>query len=431
MTETLHIDPDSRLEAVRRQLTHYRGRQIVLLLPDGWSELDNTARMRLLQRQAQIQRSELALVTRQEATRKVASALGIPVFNRIEEAEERHWRMDPALPLVDLRKPAAGLPDPPPWRRPDLVQRMARPTLHQARQQRIRSEARYRQLLPTWLRLVGYSFAGALIVLLLGGFTIYVLPAATVTVTPGRAVVNTVVPLTANPDIDAPDLEVNLLPGRLVETSLELTGTLATTGLSQRPTDKATGTVVFVNTGSAPVSIPVGTVVSTGTGTPVRFRTVSAAELAGGQGAQVSVPIEALDPGVSGNTRANSISVVEGAMRFRVTVLNSNGTFGGGSQLAPTVTQADRDNLLAQLQEQTQARALETLQRELEPGEWLPPETVKTFVIAQAFSAFNDEETPELGLTLRTLIQGVAVNEATTREAMLSALQRAIPERGM
>jgi hypothetical protein len=112
-------------------------------------------------------------------------------------------------------------------------------------------------------------------------------------------------------------------------------------------------------------------------------------------------------------------------------VVNPNGTFGGGSQLAPTVTQEDRDNLLAQLQEQTQARALETLQSKLEPGEWLPPETVKSFVIAQAFSAFNDEETPELGLTLRTLLQGVAVNEATTREAMLAALQGVIPERGM
>jgi hypothetical protein len=129
--------------------------------------------------------------------------------------------------------------------------------------------------------------------------------------------------------------------------------------------------------------------------------------------------------------RANTISVVEGPLRFRVTVINQSGTFGGGSQLAPTVTQADRDNLLAQLQEQTAARAVETLQGELQPGEWLPAETVQTFVIAQAFSAFNDEEAELLELTLRTLIQGVAVDEATTRQVMLAALQRTIPPKGM
>jgi hypothetical protein len=430
MAEILTIDPGARLEAVRRQLAQQRKTQVLLNLPEGWDKLNNPARMRLVQRQAQIQRCELAVVTRDEATGRAARELGIPVFLRLEDVEGRTWRMDPPLPAMDLRRPAAGLPDAPPWRRDEVVGRMARPTHHHARQQRIKREARYRKPLPAWLRPAGYTLLGALLVALLGGFTFYVLPAATVVLTPGRAPVNAVIQLTANPDIGEPDLEVNLLPGRLIETSLELTGTIATSGVAQRPTDLARGSVVFVNTGSAPVSIPVGTVVSTGTGTPVRFRTLADAELAGGQGVQVTVPIEALEPGTVGNVRANSISVVEGAMRFRVTVISPNGTGGGGSQLAPIVTQQDRDNLLAELQTTTQARALERLQAELEPGEWLPPETVKTFVIAQAFDAFNDEETPTLGLTLRTLLQGVAVNEATTRQAMLTALQSAIPSRG-
>jgi hypothetical protein len=430
MTEILTVDPIARLEAVRRHLAKHRRKRILLDLPDEWTELDNAARMRLLQRQAQIQQCELGLVTRNEATRKAAQQVGVPVFHRVEDAEGRAWRMHSDLPPVDLRRPAAGLPDPPPWRRGDLVANMARPTLHHARQARIRSEARYRQPLPLWLRLVGYGMMGALMILLVGGFGVYVLPAATVTLVPGQAPISTQVQLTANPDIDTPDLDINLLPGRLVETSLELTGTIRTSGVSQRPTDKASGTVIFVNSGNTAVSIPVGTVVSTATGTPVLFRTVAAAELASGVGQRVSVPIEAVEPGTIGNVRANTISVVEGPLRFRVTVLNPNGTFGGGSQLAPTVTQADRDNLLAQLQEQTEARAVETLQQELQPGEWLPAETVKTFVIAQAFTAFNDEEAEELGLTLRTLIQGVAVNEATTREVMLAALQRTIPPRG-
>jgi hypothetical protein len=319
MFELIEVDPTVRVEAVRRQLAQRRNRQILLVIPNEWGELDNTARMRLLQRQAQIQRCELALVTSNEATRKAARELGIPVFARVEDAEGRVWQMDPALPLIDPRQPAVGLPEPPPWRQDDVVARQSAPTLHHARQQRIRSEERYRQPLPLWLQLAAYSFVGLLIIFFVGGFTIYVLPAATITVVPGKAPVNTTVQLTANPDIDAPDLEINLLPGRLIETSIEVTGTIRTTGSTQRATDLARGTVVFVNTGSAPVSIPVGTVVSTGTGTPVRFRTTAAGELPGGIGQQLTVPIEAIDPGVTGNVRANSISVVEGAMRFRST----------------------------------------------------------------------------------------------------------------
>ncbi|RIK41749.1 MAG: hypothetical protein DCC55_10940 [Chloroflexi bacterium] len=430
MTTILSIDPEARLEAVRRQLAQQRNRRVVLDLPDEWDELDNAARMRLLQRQAQIQRCELGVVTRNEATRKAARQVGVPAFARVEEAEGRNWRMNPLLPPVDLRHPAAGLPEPPPWRRDEAVAWMARPTRHQARQQRIRSEERYRRPLPLWLRVAGYTLVGLLIVSLLAGFTLYVLPAATITVAPGQAPVNALVQLTANPNIDIPDPEINLLPGRWIETSLEVTGTIPTSGVAQKPTELARGNVVFINTGSAGANIPAGTVVSTGTGTPVRFRTVAPAELPGGQGARVTAPVEAVEPGTVGNVRANTINVVEGALRFSVTVVNPEATFGGGSQLAPVVTQQDRDNLLAQLREITEAQALETLQRNLEPGEWLPPETVRMFIIAQAFSAFNDEETPELGLTLRTLLQGVAVDEESTRTAMLAALQQTIPSRG-
>ena len=49
------------------------------------------------------------------------------------------------------------------------------------------------------------------------------------------------------------------------------------------------------------------------------------------------------------------------------------------------------------------------MQEELEPGEWLPPESVQTYVIAQVFDQFKDDEAETLGLTLRLLVQGLAV----------------------
>ena len=73
---------------------------------------------------------------------------------------------------------------------------------------------------------------------------------------------------------------------------------------------------------------------------------------------------------------------------------------------------------------------LANLQEELEPGEWLPPESVQTFVIAQVFDQFKDDEAETLGLTLRVLVQGVAVEAEEMNEAMLATLQDAVPEEG-
>ncbi len=181
MTEVYQVSPIAGLDAVRRMLGQWRGKRVALELPEGWLELDTVARMRLLERQAQIQNVELALITRHDPTRQAAKQVGVPVFARTEDAVSRRWRMDPPYPLIDPHNPHATLPDPPPWRRTDEVNRLAMPTHRQARQERIRKEMNYRKPLPTWLRWAGNLLMGALIVAILAGFTFYVLPAATVT----------------------------------------------------------------------------------------------------------------------------------------------------------------------------------------------------------------------------------------------------------
>ena len=430
MTEIIHVSPDASFEAVRRQIGQIRAERLALALPDGWTDLDNLARMRLLQRQAQVQRTELALVTRDEPTRQAAKQAGIPVFYHVQDVDKRNWKMNPLLPLVDSQHPDAGLPEPPAWRRGDLVNQESRPTRFKARQQRILAEDRYRRPLPVWMQWISPIFIGSMIGLLLFFFLIYILPAATITLVPGRDIINLTVPLTADANIDVPDYEAAVIPARLLETNIEEFGTIVTTGAQQKATENSVGEVVFSNLGNAAVQIPIGTVVTTSSGTPVSFATTSQAELPSGVGQRVTVPVEALEPGVSANVRANTINTVSGALRFRARVTNQTPTYGGGSELVPVVTQADQDLLLAQLQEAAEAKALAALQEELEPGEWLPPESVQTYVIAQVFDQFKDDEAETLGLTLRLLVQGMAVEASEMNEALLVALQEEVPEEG-
>jgi hypothetical protein len=338
--------------------------------------------------------------------------------------------MYPELPLVDPRSPAQGLPEPPPWRRAEIVARTARPSHYQTRRQRIRAEEAARRPLPYWLRLIGYVAMGSVVAAVLLFFVRDVLPAATVTLVPGRDTMEVSVPLTADGAVDVLDADNNILPARFIETNIEATGTIATTGTEQKASGRAVGQVDFNNLGSAAVNIPAGTIVSTSTGTPVNFRTTAPATLEGGVGTRVTVPIEAEEEGIAGNVRANTINTVNGALRFRVRVINTNGTGGGGAELACVVTQADRDNLLAQVQADAEARAYEQLQQELLPGEWLPPESLQTLVVASVFDKFNDDEGDTLSLNLRVLAQGTALNQEQTNEAMLAAVRRSVPPRG-
>jgi len=430
MTELYQVPPDASLEAVRRALGQWRNRRIALLLPDGWLELSNVARMRLLQRQAQIQHTQIAIVTHEMATRSAARQVGIPVFDRAEDTVGNRWQMTPMLPLIDPRAPEASLPEPPPWRRSEVVSRRAQPTQHQARQRRIQHEMAYRRPASPWLRWAGNLLLGSLIVAVLAGFTIYVLPAATITIQPGRLPLQIDLAMTAVAGIDAAIVDERQLPARVVKFDQQENGAVPASGTTQKATSKATGEVVFSNLSSTEVTIPINTLVSTSSGTPVEFRTLQEAKIPGGVGQRVAVPIEAVEPGTIGNVRANTINVVVGALRFRTRVNNSNGTFGGGSELVSTVSQQDRELLVSTLMAQAESKAYETLLSQLEPGEWLPPESVQTFLVAQSFDQYGDEVAQQLSGTVRVLAQGLAVNEQKATDVILSELEAQVPERG-
>lgn len=428
MTQILEVAPEATLSAVRRQLSQWRRERVALLLPDTWAALSNTAQMRLLQRQAQIQRCHLALITRDQTIHAAAQQVGIPVFVHPEDVLNDRWRMSPVLPLIHPHRPDLALPDPPRWRRERITAEGTSPIHYRSRQKRIQSGERYRRPLPDWLRWTGNLLMGGLMAAALILFTVYVIPAATITLAPGREPISVTVQLIANPALDVPDLEINQLPARIVETTIDDAGTIPTSGNRQKATALATGRVTFTNLGSSPVFVPEGTIVNTGTGTAVNFRTTVSTEVPAGRGERADAPIEATEPGIQGNVRANTINTVNGGLRVRIRVTNQGPTGGGGAQLVSIATQEDRQQLLTLVESQIEVKAAAELQQLLEAGEWLSPESIQLITLSTpAFSAFTDEEAEELSLTLRQLVRGVAVNEGVLREALLQTAQDAIP----
>ncbi|MYH60502.1 MAG: hypothetical protein F4148_01590, partial [Caldilineaceae bacterium SB0675_bin_29] len=257
-----------------------------------------------------------------------------------------------------------------------------------------------------------------------------VLPAATVTLVPGQRTLETTVLLTADPQLEASDLEQGLLSARLIETTVEATGTVSTTGSGWSEVELAQGMVVFTNQTNRTVRIPAGTIVSTSTGDDVDFRILEDLEIPGPLGTQAEVEIEATEPGILGNVPSNRITTVAGGLRTRVRVTNPEATSGGANTRVRLVTQEDRDRLLDQVYSGIREVAYERLSVELGPDEWMPEDTILTYITAQFFDQFNDEPADELNLTLRVLIQGSVINRSESEEAAMVALRAQVPERG-
>ena len=444
--EILQINSETTAEIVRRHLTRIKSEAVAFSIPEGWTELDNVAQMRLLQRQARQQGVRLALITREPATRKAAQQAGVPVYGHPEQAI-RGNQVNPVwsqiqsfwarIQPIKTFKQKKLLADVSPQREKNVLRQQTAPKNYQNRQARIQREGRHtqnirrrrtpftRQLMG---QLVGPGLMGGVLLAIVATFALYILPAATITLSPGREILEVSLSLTANPNIDIPDFEENQLPARIVEKTMTESGSIATTGRQQKAAGKATGFVTFSNIGRQTVRIPAGTIVSTATGTQVSFRTTQPAALEGGVGTRITAPIEALEEGTQGNVRANTINTVQGSARLRVRVSNPGGTSGGGSTLVSVVTQNDKERLLAETIARVDEMAVNYLQDEVVTGEWMPPDSVQTTVMSQLFDQFNDDEAGELQLNLRSLIQGTAVNDDDVTFAMSSALNDAVPE---
>ncbi len=435
MPTILPITPDANTEAVRRQFAQCQNSHVVLDLSlldvHALSETELLARFRMLQRHAQVQGCQLGVITHNDSIAGAAKKTGLPVFASERDVISDRWRMHPIYPIVNPHKVEEGLPEAPRWRDSDIVARAAQPKAHRKRQSRIHDGVKYLQPMAWWLRLAAYAVMGLFMVAMLGAFAVAILPAATITVTPGREPIEVAVPMVADPDVEVSDVEAGIVPGRLVEINLESTGSAVTSGTQQKPVDKAVGTVVFSNLGNTEVRIPEGTVVSTSTGTPITFRTTQEATVESGVRARVSVPIEAEEPGISGNILANTINTVSGALRFRVSVSNPDATGGGGSQLVSVVTQQDKDALLAQVQSEAETQAYDSLMQELEPNEWMPRESVVVYTIAQEFDKFNDDEGETVQLKLRSLVQGTALQQTDAQQVLMADLRKSVPQHAM
>ncbi len=268
--------------------------------------------------------------------------------------------------------------------------------------------------------LVGLAAIAALVVVLV--------PEAVVRVPAPHRLLEAQVTITANPGLLAVEAEAGQIPARALRVEVQATGYTPVTGQREAPSAAANGRVVFTNLTGAALTIPAGTRVRTTSGSSARFATVRAATLPARIGATADAEVLAVDLGPVGNVGAGQINAIDGPLGLQLAVTNPAATLGGALAPRPAVVAADQASIRAQLEAQLVAEAETALQTQLQPGEFLPPETITTLrVVSESYDHAVGEPADALGLTLRLAVEGLAIFEDDARAAGAAALAREVP----
>ena len=400
------------------------GERLLFILPEDADDFAYLPRLKTLRRLADDAGVQIGLVTRDKDIRYFAKKARIPCY-RSEESARKHWRWPkPEAPLPPPHKFRPAVVSPP----PDAAVDLKPPAIITKPDGAVLwGEAKTRRD-HSWLRGLSYILFIGLIALAIFGATLYLLPQATVSLTPARTQIISSIEITARTGIDEPDYFNKLAPARVVQARVEGFGTTPATGQEDAPVGKATGVVTLINRTSREITVPEGTILRTTFGENVRFRTLYEVKVPPGVGQKAEVQVEAVEPGLEGNVPAFTINEIEGSLNISLRVSNPFRTGGGTVETVPTVTQADKDRLLNELLAQLQQQAYAKLAENLRQGETIPPETVQTYVLATTYDRFAGEPADELGLQLQLLARGLAVDMAGARDLAERSLRESAPD---
>jgi hypothetical protein len=396
--QIIYLDLDDEITTIREKLEQAQARRVLLVVPERAAVLQSLVNLKLLRRYADGLAKQVILVTGDHTTRELARSLGLAVVSSVERGQAASRTLPEARP--------AGVPLTPP--RPALEREAV--FVPRAGWPRYGEPAPRAAARP--LSLAGKIAIYVLLFLaLLAVVTaaLLLVPSATIALNPAGEPLSQSITVRASPDIKAVDKDKREVPARQVEAVLEDSAQGETTGKKLVPDTHAKGRVVFANRSLSSLTVPKGTLVSTGSGVSIRFRTVAEVVLPAAAWGTAEAEIEAVEPGSLGNVAASTINQVEGPLRFQIGVLNAAPTTGGAEKQVRFVTSKDRSDLAARLLEQLKNTGYEGLQKAMQPGDFLPRQSLDITVQEQAFDHAVDEEAKTLTMRLRATATGLVV----------------------
>ncbi|MFW6136149.1 MAG: hypothetical protein ACOC7N_04940 [Chloroflexota bacterium] len=404
----MQLHPRDDRASLRYRLDVVTDGRVALLLPWDVRFLSRALDFDLLRREARRRHLEVAVVSPDPERRHLARRCGFAAFPNLEAARDaERWN-------GHAREEVA--PPPQYWweQEVDLKRKPRRPR-------------------PTWLSSIARGvrlavFAAVIVVLAGSGYAI--IPRAEVTLVPSGETISVTLAASVDPEAESvqelADGMGGVVPARRVGLEVEGSAEVETTGIGTVTAGRATGEVLFTSLLSQDYVVPAGTIVRTSsTSYPIRFRTT--ADVVVPTEGQARAPIEALDER-TGNVGAFQINRVEGVIASAVRVINPQATTGAEPKEAGLVTQADYERVREQLTQELLNEAHYELHTLLEANEFLPRQSLRVeSVPKKAYSHFVGEQAESVGLNMRLLVSGQAVDVGDVHAVAYRALVKSLP----
>ncbi len=386
-TQIIQLNRNDDYLSVRDKMSWSHAERILLIWPDHGHVLNQQLDLNLVKRHALTMGAQVALVTHDAEVRFYAQQIGIPVYGNLYRAQDIHWSINQRR-TVD------------PMRNYNITSILS---LGQF----------YRQQAPAWLehpatRIICFGLS----VLALFALGVFILPSATIVLSPQIKIQTLRFDLTADPSITSINYSRGSLPTYIQEVIVEGDDTIPATGLMMIPDEPAIGNIRFTNISDQKTNIPIGTVVSTLGSNPIRFITSSIREVTVDPHQSVSLPARAIKPGSSGNLPPDQLISIEGRLGLDLTVTNPRSTHGGMDVSYPSPSTLDIRLLRERLRTQLKQTALMQMQSILPDGDLVISPTLTII------DTLEETATPSIGepgnlleLSMRLRVQSHVVSD--------------------
>ena len=365
-TQIIQLHKNDDNISVRDKMSWSQTGRILLVWPGKGQVLHRHLDLILVKRQANRMGAQLAFVTNDSEVRSIADQIGIPVFDNLRHAQQSHWHFDKR-------------------EKTDLHPVSTHPNLEDMRN----------LLLPqsqSWLehpatRIIGFGVS-VLALFILG---IYILPGATIYLSPQSKIQSMTLSLTADPSLTDINISTGSLPTYIMEVVVEGSENAIVSGSVTIPDKVAIGGLRFTNISDREITIPTETVVTTLGSDPIRFITSHQGEVIVKSGESAVLTARSIEPGTSGNLPENSLVAIEGALGLDLTVTNPYGTHGGTDGSVPSPTNQDVRILREHLIKKLEQAALVEVQAMIPTDDTLITPSLKTIEI------IDETTTPAVG----------------------------------
>ena len=392
MQQIIQLRHDEDIAGIRARIEMAELSHVVLIVPRDCVALESNHGLQLLRRAAEDAGVEVALVVHGYEIRDRASAHGFPIFNSLTQAQRARWRMEP----FDREKAQRA-----PGRRP------------------------IRSLKPNSSRQWwGVAIIGIAAMLGICSVGVLFAPAANVRIVPSSIALSVTTDVVADPSIAQINSETRAIPARRITQEISGTASLKTTTEKSIPNAPSTGTVTFSNLRTEATLIPQATIVKTSGGVPIRFTTSTTVTIPAGLNSRVDAPIQAVDPGPTGNVKELTINTIEGSLSLGARVINIKATASGSLKPVKVVTADDKKKLEAQLLQQMRQQGNALLQKSVKSGEFMPIESVLLDVNDAVYDHLVEDAADVLNLRMTAVVFGLAIDQEDTQAIVSSMLQK-------